>query len=151
MNAIDLINIHKNFGNFKAVEGLDLHIPQQQRCALLGPNGAGKTTLLNLISGRLSLTQGVIRIEGHDVSREPAERRAHLGVGRSFQKTNIFPQLTLLENVRLGLQAKHLKRNWNPWMPIDGDKAINDEASALLQRVKINRSVTTRADALSYG
>jgi branched-chain amino acid transport system ATP-binding protein len=151
MNAIDLIDIHKNFGNFKAVEGLDLHIPQQQRCALLGPNGAGKTTLLNLISGRLSLTQGVIRIEGHDVSREPAERRAHLGVGRSFQKTNIFPQLTLLENVRLGLQAKHLKRNWNPWMPIDGDKAINDEASALLQQVKINRSVTTRADALSYG
>jgi len=151
MNAIDLMNVRKHFGEFQAVAGVNLAIPKRQRCALLGPNGAGKTTLLNLISGRLTLTQGVIKIEGHDVSREPANRRAHLGVGRSFQKTNIFPQLTLLQNVRLGLQARHPKRNWNPWLSIDSDKAIHDEACALLQRVKINRSVTTQADALSYG
>jgi branched-chain amino acid transport system ATP-binding protein len=151
MNAIDLMNVHKHFGDFQAVVGVNLAIPQQQRCALLGPNGAGKTTLLNLISGRISLTQGAIKIEGHDVSSEPAERRAHLGVGRSFQKTNIFPQLNLLQNVRLGLQARNPKRNWNPWQSIDSDKVINDEACTLLQRVKINRPVTTQADALSYG
>lgn len=151
MNAIELKDVCKRFGDFEAVGGVDLGIPRGQRCALLGPNGAGKTTLLNLISGRLALTRGSIHIEGHDVSHEPAGARARLGVGRSFQKTNIFPRLSLLQNVRLGLQARHPARNWNPWGAIDRDASLHDEASALLARVDIGRSVDTLADALSYG
>lgn len=151
MNAIDLKDVHKRFGDFEAVVGVDLAIPRGQRCALLGPNGAGKTTLLNLISGRLALSAGSIHIEGHDVSQEPAGARARLGVGRSFQKTNIFPRLSLLQNVRLGLQARQPARNWNPWGAIDGDADLHDEASALLARVDIRRPVDTLAEALSYG
>lgn len=151
MNAIELIDVRKRFGDFEAVGGVSLSIPPGQRCALLGPNGAGKTTLLNLISGRVPLTSGVIRIEDHDVSRASAGRRAHLGVGRSFQKTNIFPQLSLLQNVRLGLQARHPVVNWNPWAPIDADTSLNDEACTLLERVHIHRPAHTRADELSYG
>ncbi|MDO8451193.1 MAG: ABC transporter ATP-binding protein [Rhodoferax sp.] len=151
MNAIELKGVGKRFGDFQAVGSVDLAIPPQQHCALLGPNGAGKTTLLNLISGRLSLSSGSILINGHDVSHEPAGKRARLGVGRSFQKTNIFPQLSLLENVRLGLQALELARNWSPWSPIDADDALREQACAMLQRVDIRRPVEVLAEDLSYG
>ena len=104
--AIELAGVTKRFGDFGAVNGVDLQVPVAQRCALLGPNGAGKTTLLNLISGRLSLSGGAIRVQGEDVSRASTRRRAQLGVGRSFQKTNIFPELSLLDNVRLGLHSR---------------------------------------------
>lgn len=151
MNAIELKGVGKRFGDFQAVGSVDLAVPPQQRCALLGPNGAGKTTLLNLISGRLSLSSGSIHINGHDVSHDTAGKRARLGVGRSFQKTNIFPQLSLLENVRLGLQARQLARNWNPWSPIDADEALREQASAMLRRVNIRRPVEAVAEELSYG
>lgn len=151
MNAIELKGVGKRFGDFQAVGSVDLAVPPHQRCALLGPNGAGKTTLLNLISGRLSLSSGSIHINGHDVSHDTAGKRARLGVGRSFQKTNIFPQLSLLENVRLGLQARQLARNWNPWSPIDADEALREQASAMLRRVNIRRPVEAVAEELSYG
>ncbi|TFZ02837.1 ABC transporter ATP-binding protein [Ramlibacter henchirensis] len=150
-HAIELKGVTKRFGDFGAVNGVDLAVPQAQRCALLGPNGAGKTTLLNLISGRLSLSDGEIRLKGHDVSRASARRRAQLGVGRSFQKTNIFPQLTLLENVRLGVQNREGRRNWNPWRAADGDAALNETAARWLRQVNIRRSHDARASALSYG
>ncbi len=150
-NAIELDRVGKRFGDFQAVDSVSLGIPLRQRCALLGPNGAGKTTLLNLISGRLSLSSGSIRINGHDVSRESAGKRARHGVGRSFQKTNIFPQLSLLQNVRLGLQARKPAGNWNPWSAIDSDHALREQAGALLQRVNITRPVDTLAQELSYG
>lgn len=149
--AIELQGVTKRFGDFGAVNGIDLAIPQAQRCALLGPNGAGKTTLLNLISGRLSLSGGQIRLAGHDVSRASARRRAQLGVGRSFQKTNIFPQLSLLENVRLGVQNRQGRRNWNPWRGADADAALNETAAEWLRRVNIRRAHDARASELSYG
>ena len=151
MHALELKAAGKRFGDFQAVKGVDLNVPVQQCCALLGPNGAGKTTLLNLISGRLALSSGSIVINGKDVSHDPAGKRARLGVGRSFQKTNIFPQLSLLQNVRLGMQAKHRRANWNPWHSIDADESLNDEARAMLKRVNVRRPVTAMAEELSYG
>ena len=151
MNAIELTGVGKRFGDFQAVDSVSLNVPQRQRCALLGPNGAGKTTLLNLISGRLSLSSGTIRVNGHDVSRESAGKRARHGVGRSFQKTNIFPQLSLLQNVRLGLQARQPGRNWNPWTSVDSDETLREQAIAMLGRVNIERPVDTIAQELSYG
>jgi branched-chain amino acid transport system ATP-binding protein len=150
-DALSLQGVGKRFGDFEAVRGVDLKVPVQQCCALLGPNGAGKTTLLNLISGRLSLSSGSIRVNGRDVSRDAAGARAKLGVGRSFQKTNIFPQLTLTENVRLGLQARTPGANWNPWRNIDADTALNEQARAMLARVDIRRPADTLAEELSYG
>ena len=150
-DALSLAGVGKRFGDFQAVTDVSLRIPATQCCALLGPNGAGKTTLLNLISGRLALSSGSIHVNGRDVSREPAGARARLGVGRSFQKTNIFPQLTLIENVRLGLQARTPLANWNPWRSIAADTALNDEARAMLERVDIRRPGGTLAEELSYG
>ncbi len=150
-NVIELADVSKRFGDFGAVNGVSLNVPLGQRCALLGPNGAGKTTLLNLISGRLALSGGTIRIQGTDVSRSSARIRAELGVGRSFQKTNIFPQLSLLENVRLGAQHRESHRNWNPLRRADGDAGLNDKAGMWLRRVNIRRSHDDQAGELSYG
>lgn len=150
-HALSLAGVSKRFGEFVAVNKVDLDVPAEQCCALLGPNGAGKTTLLNLISGRLELNGGSIAVNGQDVSRDHAGKRAGMGVGRSFQKTNIFPQLSLMENVRLGLQARHPARNWNPWKRIDADAELNAQAQDMLHRVNIRRPAETVAEELSYG
>lgn len=149
--AIELAGVTKRFGDFGAVNGVDLQVPVAQRCALLGPNGAGKTTLLNLISGRLSLSGGVIRVQGEDVSRASTRRRAQLGVGRSFQKTNIFPELSLLDNVRLGLHSREGWRNCSPWRSAARDERANEKAHDWLRRVNIRRPPEARAADLSYG
>jgi branched-chain amino acid transport system ATP-binding protein len=143
--------VQLRFVVFTAVAGVDLSVPEGQRCALLGPNGEGKTTLLNLISGRLPLSSGTIRIRGRDVSRQSARGRAHLGVGRSFQKTNVFPELTLLENVRLGVQAVDGWANWNPFKPADAEQRTREAALGWLQRVDIAKPAHTLARDLSYG
>ena len=151
MNTLELQGVEKRFGDFQAVRSVDLTVPHRQRCALLGPNGAGKTTLLNLISGRLALSSGTIRVNGVDVSREHAGRRARHGIGRSFQKTNIFPQLSVLENVRLGLRSGRGLSNWNPWRSAGADSRLDTEARNLLMRVNIRRPLATPAEDLSYG
>jgi branched-chain amino acid transport system ATP-binding protein len=149
--ALQVQGAKRRFGEFVAVDGVDLAIARGERCALLGPNGAGKTTLLNLISGRLALSGGSVRINGRDVSKDSAARRAHLHVGRSFQKTNIFPELSLMENVRLGVRACAAWTNWNPWRAADRDREACDLAAQWLRRVNIVRPHETRARDLSYG
>ena len=150
-NAVSLTNVSKRFGEFHAVKDVTLDIPLEQRCALLGPNGAGKTTLLNLISGRLELSAGTIAINGTDVTGQHAGQRARLGVGRSFQKTNIFPQLSLEQNIKLGLQAREPAANWNPWRNIGIDADLNAKARDMLRRVNIGRPGDAIAEELSYG
>ncbi len=149
--ALELKGVKRRFGAFTAVAGVDLAVPQGQRCALLGPNGAGKTTLLNLISGRLALSEGSIRVRGEDVSKADARRRSQLGVGRSFQKTNIFSELSLLENVRLGVQAGSGLRNWNPFRAAESEQAATATSTEWLRRVNIARPATALAKELSYG
>lgn len=150
-NAVSLTNVSKRFGEFHAVKDVTLDIPLEQRCALLGPNGAGKTTLLNLISGRLELSAGTIAINGTDVTGQHAGQRARLGVGRSFQKTNIFPRLSLEQNIKLGLQAREPAANWNPWRNIGIDADLNAKARDMLRRVNIGRPGDAIAEELSYG
>lgn len=150
-SALQLRNVTKDFGGFVAVGGVDLDVPTGQHCALLGPNGAGKTTLLNLISGRLELSSGAIHIQGRDVSRLDARSRAALRVGRSFQKTNIFPELSLLENVRMGVHAGTGAANWNPFKSAGGDRQTEALAIDWLQRANIARPYDTLARDLSYG
>ncbi len=150
-NAVSLTNVGKRFGEFHAVKDVTLDIPLEQRCALLGPNGAGKTTLLNLISGRLELSAGTIAINGTDVTGQHAGQRARLGVGRSFQKTNIFPRLSLEQNIKLGLQAREPAANWNPWRNIGIDADLNAKARDMLRRVNIGRPGDAIAEELSYG
>ncbi len=98
-------NLRKEFGGLVAVEDVSVQIQARTLHSIIGPNGAGKTTLFNLLSGVLKPTRGFVNFKGQDITHLPPHRIAHLGIGRSFQITNIFPNLTVLENIRLAAQA----------------------------------------------
>lgn len=97
--------LRKEFGGLVAVDNVDVQIRAHTLHSIIGPNGAGKTTLFNLLSGTLKPTSGRVFFKGRDITHLPPYRIAHLGIGRSFQITNIFPNLTVLENIRLAAQA----------------------------------------------
>src|SRR5205823_69239 len=103
--ALELRSVSKAFGGLRAVDDVALAVRAGERRALIGPNGAGKTTLFNVISGELPASSGTITLFGRDVTRAAAHRRAALGLARTFQITNLFPSLTVLENCLLAVQA----------------------------------------------
>jgi branched-chain amino acid transport system ATP-binding protein len=104
-SALSLTDLSKAFGGLRAVDRVALSVAIGERRALIGPNGAGKTTLFNLISGDLPPTGGRITLFGQDVTHLPPHRRAALGLARTYQITNLFPSLSVLENLLLAVQA----------------------------------------------
>ncbi len=90
--ALELIDVHKSFGNSKIINGVDLAIHRGERHAIIGPNGAGKSTLFNLISGFYEVSKGHIKLRGHDITNNAPHQINRLGLSRSFQVTNIFPE-----------------------------------------------------------
>ena len=98
-------NLSRSFGGLKAVDGVNFKLRRGDFHSIIGPNGAGKTTFLNLISGTLKPTSGRVIFKGKDITDRPPYRMAHLGIGRSYQITNLFPTLTVYENVRVAAQA----------------------------------------------
>lgn len=98
-------NLRKEFGALVAVADVSLQVCANTIHSIIGPNGAGKTTYFNLLSGNIDPTAGRVVYKGRDITHIPPYRTAHLGIGRSFQITNIFPSLTVLENIRLAAQA----------------------------------------------
>lgn len=94
-----------SFGEHHVIQNLNLNIPQGKFVSIIGPNGAGKTTLFNLLSGQLTPTNGEIFFKGRNVTKLSPATRTRLGIGRSFQLTNIFPELSVLENVRMAIQS----------------------------------------------
>jgi branched-chain amino acid transport system ATP-binding protein len=107
-------NLTKHFGGLAAVNDVSIDLFRGQIHAVIGPNGAGKSTLTNLVSGDLPLTSGSIQLNGKDVTGWHAEKISKQGLGRSFQKTNIFLPLTVWENVRLAAQSRDEQQPWNP-------------------------------------
>ncbi len=98
-------HLRKEFGGLVAVDDVSMQIQARTLHSIIGPNGAGKTTFFNLLSGTLRPTRGHVIYQGRDITHLPPHRIAHLGLGRSFQITNLFPNLTVLENIRLAAQA----------------------------------------------
>ena len=96
----------RRFGGLTACDGVAISLEHGQLHALLGPNGAGKSTLINLLSGDLKPTSGSILLGGAEIAAMPPDRRSRLGIGRSYQKTNIFPAFTVFENARLAAQSR---------------------------------------------
>jgi branched-chain amino acid transport system ATP-binding protein len=103
--AVETNRLRKEFGALVAVANVSIKVRDNTIHSIIGPNGAGKTTFFNLLSGNLEPTSGRVMYKGRDITRLPLHRTAHIGMGRSFQITNIFPNLTVLENVRLACQA----------------------------------------------
>ncbi|MEZ5856280.1 MAG: ABC transporter ATP-binding protein [Hyphomicrobiaceae bacterium] len=104
--------LSRSFGGVQAVRDVSLELSQGELHAVIGPNGAGKSTLVNLLSGALQPTAGQIHLGGVNITRQPEHRRIHMGLARSFQRTNILPSLSVLENVRLAAQAVGQRRGW---------------------------------------
>jgi branched-chain amino acid transport system ATP-binding protein len=139
------------YGRFVALRNVDLQLLPGQRYGVLGPNGAGKTTLLNLLTGTLMATSGSIHLDGTDITAQPAEQRSHLGIGRSFQKTSVFPEFSVLENVRLAVQSRELRRSFDLWTPRSRDRHLDQRAMAYVEKVGLATKAAAPATALSYG
>ncbi len=138
------------FGGLVAVRDVSISLRQGELHAVIGPNGAGKTTLVNMLSGEIRPTAGRIELMGREVAGEPAWRMTGLGVGRSFQRTNIFATLTVLENVRLAVQAvgtppRRLLRN------ASRETILIEGAERALGRVGLAEAGPRIAGALSHG
>ncbi len=148
--VLETIGLTKEFGGFVAVRGVDLRIRRGSVHALIGPNGAGKTTCFNLLTRFLAPTSGRILFKGRDVTAMRPADVARLGLGRSFQISAVFPHLTALQNVRLGLQsARGASLDfWRSASVLDG---LNARAMSLLEDVGLADLAQREAIELSYG
>jgi branched-chain amino acid transport system ATP-binding protein len=108
--VLALNNVAVAFGALRAVDKVTLHVARGQRRAIIGPNGAGKTTLFNAITGVIIPTEGQIIFRDQDITTLPPHQRAALGIARTFQITNLFPSLTVQENMILALQGLHKRK-----------------------------------------
>jgi len=140
----------KEFKGFVAVDHVNLQVRRGSIHALIGPNGAGKTTVFNLLTKFLSVTSGQILYKGQDITQQAAAQVARSGMVRSFQISAVFPHLTVLENVRVGLQRK-LGTSFHFWKPESSLYALNDEAMALLEAVDLTPFAQTQTVELPYG
>ncbi len=121
-------------GGATIVAGVELEVREGELLGVIGPNGAGKTTLFNLVSGLLRPTSGRVELDGADVTREPPFRRTRLGLGRTFQVSNVFPLLSVLENVRLAAEAA-LGGTMAIWRQAARVRGAVDRAQWALERV----------------
>lgn len=140
----------RHFGGVRAIDGIDLDVRTRETLALIGPNGAGKTTFYNLLSGRMQPTAGSIRFDGREITGLAAHQISRLGISRSFQITNIFPEFTARQNVEVALTAVHGK-TWRLFSRAGADITQRDEADALLDRLGLAALAPVRAGTLSYG
>jgi branched-chain amino acid transport system ATP-binding protein len=140
----------KEFKGFTAVNNVDLAVRRGTIHALIGPNGAGKTTCFNLLTKFLEPTAGTIRFKGADITREAPAQIARRGIVRSFQISAVFPHLTVLENVRIGLQ-RALGTSFHFWRSERSLHGLNDRARELLRAVDLERYADTLTVELSYG
>src|SRR5262245_23447611 len=148
--ALELDGVSRSFGGLQAVDRVTLAVQPGERRALIGPNGAGKTTLFNLISGELPVSGGRISLFGRDVTRLPSNRRAALGLARTFQITNVFPSLSVFENCRLAVQAL-TRVKYSMLRPLGYFAGLDEEARAVLTAVGLAERAGVRVRNLSHG
>ncbi len=143
-------NLSKVFGGLVAVDDVSIQIQKSTMHAIIGPNGAGKTTLFNLLSGVMPPTTGQVFYKGNDITHISPQKRAHLGIGRSYQITNIFPNLTVLENIRLAAQAMG-KDNFKLFHLADNFQDYIDKAEEVIAMVGLNGREYILARNLPHG
>lgn len=149
-HILEAHNLRKEFGGLVAVADVSLQVERYAVHSIIGPNGAGKTTLFNLLSGRYDLTAGKVMMNGQDITHVPFHRRAHLGMARSYQITNIFPNLTVIENVRLAVQALSPAR-FNFFRSTHAYQQFIDKAIHTLEQVGLGQALDQPANALPHG
>lgn len=146
----ETIHLRKEFGALVAVDNVSMKIRKNAFHAIIGPNGAGKTTFFNLLSGNIEPTSGRVIYKGRDITHQPVHRTIHFGIGRSFQITNIFPNLTVFENVRLACQAMGAD-NFKFWQAAQAFKKYEDRTWAVLEQVGLKERAFASARTLPHG
>lgn len=140
--------VKKSFDGFVAVNGVSFTVEKGELCSIIGPNGAGKTTLFNLITGHLPSDEGKLVFKDIDITYMPPYRICRLGIGRSFQRTNIFPRLTVFENVQSAVLA-HRGESLSFFKAVGS--LFLEETEAILEMVGLRGYENTESGSLSYG
>ncbi len=147
---IETRDLCKLFGALSAVDGVSLEFHPGRVHAIIGPNGAGKTTLINLLSGDLQATAGSIVFKGRDITREPSYRVSQLGIGRSYQKTNVFPEFTCFANCWMGAQSR-LGTSMHFVRPATSYGAVRERTERALAMCGLSDLRDRVAAQMSYG
>jgi len=145
---LDVRGLTVRYGAVSALHDLNLAVPSGQRRAVIGPNGAGKTTLFNAIAGDARPTAGSIALNGRDVSRLGSWRRARLGLARTFQRSTLFPDLSVAENLALAIRLRD-RRSWRFWP--SGERRLRLEVAGRLAAGGLDRVASRGAASLSHG
>ena len=147
--ALSIKDVRKNFGPTAIIRGLDLEITQGERHAIIGPNGAGKSTMFHLISGRIGVTSGSIELKGQEITGLAPYEINRRGLSRSFQVTNIFPKLSVFENIRCGVLWS-LGYKYSFWRFVDRLRDANARAEEVLELIGLTARRETPAGILTY-
>ncbi len=147
--ALALLDLRKSFGPVKIIRGVSLEIAAGERHAIIGPNGAGKSTLFNLVSGRIRPSSGEVRLHGRSITGLPPFEINRRGLSRSFQITNIFPKLSVEENLRCAALWS-LGYRYAFWTPIDRLRDVRERAEWLMERIGLTARRDAQAGVLSY-
>lgn len=146
---LQLHDVHKSFGEAHIIRGAELELHDGERHAVIGPNGAGKSTLFHLISGQLQPTSGKIVLGDTPIQGRSPEHINHLGLSRSFQITNIFPGLTVFENLRIAVMRKH-HMQYHFWRSVQRYPEVREQTEKLLEQVRLQDKQSVCAAELSY-
>lgn len=148
--VLELEGLSKNFGGIRAVRDVSLAVRPGDRHGILGANGAGKTTLFNLVCGVYPPTRGTVRLAGEDVTRRPIHYRVRKGLGRTFQITNLFQDMTVLENVLLGTcMADRAYKRWST--PLSALVGPREKAERVLQQLGLEEEADRLVSEIGYG
>lgn len=146
---LSLRDLRKSFGPTDIIRGIDLDLREGERHALIGPNGAGKSTVFHLVSGNLQPTAGRILFDGRRIDGKAPQEINRLGLSRSFQITNIFPKLTVFENIRLAVMRTH-GLQYCLWRFVDRNARLREQAERLLAQVRLESRAHAIAGEMSY-
>jgi branched-chain amino acid transport system ATP-binding protein len=150
VNALDILDVAVSFGGVHAVNGVSLELAKGERHVILGPNGAGKSTLFNMIGGQIRPDRGSIRMFGQELIPLTSYNRAHRGLARTFQVTNLFSNLTVEQNIRLAMQAFSLSR-YHILRPAGAFQELVDRVMASLAEWRFECKRSVKVSDLSYG
>ncbi|WP_339634846.1 ABC transporter ATP-binding protein [uncultured Sneathiella sp.] len=153
MTANDILiveNLVKRYDGLLATDELSLTVREGELHAIIGPNGAGKTTLIKQLTGEISSDAGKIIFGGRNLRRLSEPKRSHLGLARSFQITSLFQNFTVLENIRLAVQA-HSGHSFQFWQMVGKSKKLNEPAHKILQELELEGQANTPVYSLSHG
>ena len=147
--ALQLVDVHKSFGITHIIRGVNLAVVQGERHAIIGPNGAGKSTLFHLVSGRFALSSGHVLLKGEDITGLPPYMINRRGLSRSFQVTNIFPRLSVFENIRCAVLWS-LGYRYAFWRLVERARDVRERTELILEQIKLVTRRDVPAGVLTY-